>query len=94
MMSVWAIENDEGMVLMELAIKMSDVANGARATSLYSKWSSMVFNEFYKQGDMEKEAGQPISAFMDREEKDKEPKCQASFLQCESSIVLSFFCFV
>ena len=87
-------ENDEGMLLMELAIKMSDVANGARATSLYSKWSSMVFNEFYKQGDMEKEAGQPISAFMDREEKDKEPKCQASFLQCEFSIVHSFFCFV
>ena len=88
------LADDEGMVLMALAIKMSDVANGARATSLYSKWSSMVFNEFYRQGDMEKEAGQPVSAFMDREEKDKERqqgKCQASFLQCESSIVLSFF---
>ena len=43
----------EPLVLMETAMKMSDVANGARGSKTYNEWSARVFEEFYLQGDQE-----------------------------------------
>jgi hypothetical protein len=43
----------EPLILMETAMKMSDVANGARGTKTYNEWSARVFEEFYLQGDQE-----------------------------------------
>lgn len=45
--------NIEPLILMETAMKMSDVANGARGTKIYNEWSARVFQEFYLQGDQE-----------------------------------------
>lgn len=41
------------LTLMETAMKMSDVANGARGSKTYNEWSARVFEEFYLQGDQE-----------------------------------------
>jgi len=70
----------EPLLLMETAMKMADVANGARMPSVFNGWGQRVFEEFYLQGDMEAEAKLPISAFMDRRNPN-EAKCQSSFLQ-------------
>lgn len=43
----------EPLTLMETAMKMSDVANGARVSKTYNEWSERVFKEFYLQGDQE-----------------------------------------
>ena len=43
----------EPLTLMETAMKMSDVANGARGSKVYNEWSARVFQEFYLQGDQE-----------------------------------------
>ena len=76
-----ATAGPEMLLLMECAIKISDVSNGARSTPVYDKWSRCVFQEFYLQGDAERgQDGVAISPFMDRESPN-EPQCQCSFLE-------------
>ena len=76
-----AEEPFDAMLWMEMCMKMSDVANGARSQKLYNKWSEYVLEEFYLQGDKERSRGIPVSGFMDRNQgREKELQCQRSFL--------------
>lgn len=53
-------------MVLKFALKCSDIAHSAKMLDLHLKWSSRVVEEFYQQGDQEREAGIPISPFMDR----------------------------
>eukprot|EP00761_Pharyngomonas_kirbyi_P006610 gb/GECH01006618.1/.p1 GENE.gb/GECH01006618.1/~~gb/GECH01006618.1/.p1 ORF type:complete len:585 (+),score=113.97 gb/GECH01006618.1/:1-1755(+) len=53
-------------IALQIAIKCADVSNPARPQELYRKWAVRVCDEFYKQGDKERELGLPMSPFMDR----------------------------
>ena len=39
---------------MKMIIKFSDIANPAKDYNAHSKWSKLVIQEFYSQGDLER----------------------------------------
>jgi hypothetical protein len=45
----------------------ADISNAAKPTNVYIKWAEKVINEFWQQGDLEKEKKLPISFLCDRE---------------------------
>eukprot|EP00001_Collodictyon_triciliatum_P169705 30063_1 len=49
-----------------MAMKLSDVSNPAKTPNVALEWTRRVTQEFYCQGDREKDKGLPISPFMDR----------------------------
>ena len=54
------------LMVMEIAIKCSDLNNPTKNSDIAYKWSMSIMEEFYRQGDAERELGLPISQFMDR----------------------------
>lgn len=56
---------DRAMVL-EMAIKCSDLSNPTRPLDQSVKWSYKVMEEFFNQGEREKLLGIPVSQFMDK----------------------------
>eukprot|EP00842_Homolaphlyctis_polyrhiza_P007008 jgi/Hompol1/897/HPOL_005453-RA len=69
---------DKKMVL-NIAIKCSDVNNPTKPQIASRKWTHLIMEEFFGQGDEEKRRGLPISTFMNRESTDI-PKCQIGFI--------------
>ena len=70
---------EERLVMFKLAIKCADVGHAAKETSLHEKWSSKIIEEFFSQGDLEKESRLPISMYCDRSSTDI-PKSQIGFI--------------
>ena len=62
-----ATQKDDRMLLARMLVKCADVSNPSKKLDLYGKWLSLIMEEFWRQGDKEKELGLPISPFMDRE---------------------------
>ena len=42
------------LILMQMIIKLSDIANPAKSFKTHEKWSELVTEEFYNQGDEER----------------------------------------
>lgn len=60
-------QNKEDQLLaLSIALKMADISNCARPLDIYLKWGGRVSDEFYLQGDRERNLGLPCSPFMDR----------------------------
>lgn len=57
---------DDLRLSLQIAVKMADVSNPSRTTYLYLKWAERLCDEFYRQGDKERELHLPISPLMDR----------------------------
>jgi 3',5'-cyclic-nucleotide phosphodiesterase len=53
-------------LLLSILLKMADIGNIMRPSKLYLQWTAMLEEEFFQQGDMEKQRGLPVSPFMDR----------------------------
>ena len=49
------------LMILKMALKCSDVGHAAKVQQLHIQWSHRVIEEFYRQGDKEREAGIPIS---------------------------------
>eukprot|EP00834_Sanchytrium_tribonematis_P002563 NODE_82_length_22625_cov_0.476516.p4 type:complete len:533 gc:universal NODE_82_length_22625_cov_0.476516:10192-11790(+) len=62
-------------VLLIITIKCADLSNPAKPAYIYQEWCSRVMEEFFIQGDLEKNLNLPVSKFMDRENCDV-AKCQ------------------
>ncbi|KAJ3340441.1 High affinity cAMP-specific 3',5'-cyclic phosphodiesterase 7A [Gonapodya sp. JEL0774] len=75
----WRTVTEDRKLLLQLAIKMGDVSNPAKPWYLYSKWVDRIFEEFFNQGDKEKELGIPVSPFMDR--------TNCNFANCQLSFI-------
>ena len=67
------------IILNSRLIKCSDVSNPTKSWPLYSEWIQRITQEFYNQGDKEKELGLPISPFCNRFQ-DSTASCQKSFV--------------
>ncbi|KAL0483015.1 hypothetical protein AKO1_014909, partial [Acrasis kona] len=52
--------------MMKMFLKCADVGNPAKDLPLAKIWAERVTQEFYLQGDLEKEHGLTVSSFMDR----------------------------
>ena len=62
-------------LLLNLAMKCADINNPSKKLEYCKKWTEMIMNEFFNQGDEEKRLGLKVSMFMDRDTTDI-PKCQ------------------
>ena len=58
--------------------------------SVFNKWMEAHFDEYWKQGDMEKVLDLPISKFMDRENTNKE-KAYLNYIQVVCKPLLTTF---
>lgn len=65
---------------LKLLIKASDIGHAAKNTDLHSTWTNLICEEFFHQGDIEKESGKPVSMYCDRETTII-PKSQIGFLK-------------
>ncbi|KAL0213404.1 hypothetical protein RCL1_007030 [Eukaryota sp. TZLM3-RCL] len=66
-------------LLCQIIIKVADISNPLRPQEKAYPWSLRAMEEFYRQGDHEKERGFPVSSFFDRTIP-TESKCQISFI--------------
>ena len=76
----WNLDDPENRTLaLQLIIKVADISNVSRPFELANKWCDILNNEFFRQGDLEKESGIGLtSPLNDREHSDK-PKSQIGF---------------
>ena len=52
--------------MLELLAHASDVSQSTRNFDTVKKWTYLLFEEFFDQGDIEKEEGLPVSFLCDR----------------------------
>ena len=52
--------------VLNMLIHSADISNPAKPDKISEAWTKRVYDEFFVQGDMEKEMGLPISNFCDR----------------------------
>ena len=56
---------------VQIALKCADLGHLALPPALHKKWVERLQQEFYAQGDREREAGLPVSALMERSKASK-----------------------
>ncbi|KAG2382961.1 hypothetical protein C9374_004928 [Naegleria lovaniensis] len=77
----FTIERKECLLaLLKVLIKCADVSNPTKRFPVYGQWLDRIMNEFYNQGDRERELNIDISPFMDRNNQNV-PKCQTGFME-------------
>ena len=54
------------LFLMELMLHSSDISNPFKPFVICAKWADLVAEEFFRQGDKERDSGMDISPMMDR----------------------------
>lgn len=59
---------EDRLFLAAMILHAADISNPVRSTSVASEWARRVLNEFFSQGDLERQTGNPISAMCDRSE--------------------------
>ncbi|KAH3756925.1 3',5'-cyclic-nucleotide phosphodiesterase regA [Pelomyxa schiedti] len=66
--------------VLQIILKMADISNQTREWNTASKWTTLVVEECFQQGDQEEKYNLPKSPFMDRNTPHV-PKCQCTFIQ-------------
>jgi len=66
--------------LRQMLVHCADISNPARPWNLSSQWSYRIMNEWFNQGDKEKELCMPMSALGKRDQV-QVPKSQVTFLE-------------
>lgn len=66
-------------LILEIAIKCADISNQAKPSPIAARWADLITEEFFRQGDEEKQRKMPISNFMDRDSNSK-AKCNLGFI--------------
>ena len=80
-------KNERQQNFMDLIIHACDISNPTKPYEIYKIWANKVMNEFYLQGDKEKELGIPISFLCDRNTTSI-PQGQIGFIE---GVVFPFF---
>ena len=76
------------LLLMQLAIKCADVSHPTRNVKLHLEWSNRICEEFFSQGDLERERGVKVSPLCDRNiPKSTYPQGQIGFINFVSKPV-------
>lgn len=58
---------DSQQIVLNVILHASDVSNPCKPLVVYKTWVGLIFEEFFGQGDLEKEIGLPISVLCDRQ---------------------------
>ena len=64
---VWAANAEHRLLAMKAIMHVADISNAARPPWLAGMWTRAVYDEFFRQGDAEKEMGVDVSPLCDRE---------------------------
>ncbi|CAI2164233.1 675_t:CDS:2 [Funneliformis geosporum] len=70
-----SLDSDQRELLLKVLIHAADLSNTVRPWEISKLWSDRVVDEFFRQGDLEKENNLPVSPNMDREQSHQ---CQIS----------------
>jgi hypothetical protein len=71
---------NEQQAVLDFFVHSADLAHNTKLFSISLQWVELLSNEFWKQGDREKELGFPISFLCDRNNVDV-PKSQVGFIK-------------
>lgn len=66
-----AVLREHHLVYLQGALHCSDIANPAKPLPFYLKWTDMIEQEFFAQGDLERAKGYAISPMCDRDKPNK-----------------------
>ena len=80
---------DEQQSLLDFLIHLADLAHNTRLFNISLKWVELLSEEFWRQGDLEKQKNLPVSFLCDREDTDV-PKSQKGFIS--GFIIPTFEC--
>ena len=61
-------KNEEQQSLLDFMIHLADLAHNTKLFNISKKWVELLSEEFWKQGDLEKELNLPVSFLCDREQ--------------------------
>ena len=61
-------KNEEQQSLLDFMLHLADLAHNTKLFSISKKWVELLSEEFWKQGDLEKELNLPVSFLCDREQ--------------------------
>jgi hypothetical protein len=64
----------------KMTLKCADVGHAAKSHELHERWTSLICEEFFNQGDVERAQGMQISMYCDRHNTDL-PKSQFGFIK-------------
>lgn len=70
---------EDRTLILSVTLRIVSTFKMVRDRHIFYKWMERFFDEFYKQGDMEKNLELPISKFMDRENTNRE-RAYSSYL--------------
>jgi len=59
-------DGDDKLMVIKMMVHLADISNPVKPFKLALIWTGLLYDEFFKQGDKEKEAGRPCSFLMDR----------------------------
>lgn len=71
---------EQRLEVLKIFTKASDVAHAGKNMELHQKWTNLVCDEFFAQGDLEKKLDLPVSMYCDRDKTDL-PKSQIGFIK-------------
>ena len=71
---------DDRVFILTMGLKCADLGHSAKSFELHERWTKLVCEEFFTQGDLEKANGMPVSMYCDRETTDIS-KSQAGFIK-------------
>jgi hypothetical protein len=71
---------EDKLLVLKLSLKCADISHSSKPLVQHQQWTDLVCQEFFLQGDREKELGLPVSMYCDRDATDL-PKSQAGFLK-------------
>ena len=60
------MDDDLRILVWKMAMKCADLGHLASAEHVHRKWVGLLEEEMFRQGDMEKARGYPVSPLMDR----------------------------
>ena len=71
---------EDRVLVFSMALKCADIGHSAKSRELHQKWTNLVMEEFFGQGDLEKSQKLSVSMYCDRDATDI-PKSQAGFIK-------------
>jgi len=77
----------DATLLLQMAIKCADLGHLALSWNIHKKWVALLEEEFFAQGDEEKNRGHPVSFLMDRDQ----PGCSKTQTGFFKFVVLPIF---
>lgn len=72
--------HENKQIIFSMGLKCADLGHSAKTIELHKKWTALICEEFFRQGDLEKLRKQEISMYCDRDTTDV-AKSQAGFIK-------------